>query len=195
MVTSRLHSPGSPTTKRGEKIRIGYLTPAFLGVQKRVEMLRHPCILGVPNAKRWEKVGSGYVTLAFSGLPDPNAGRKFELATSPLPSRGRKRGQKCYVTPAFSGVPKQGNEIRSGHPTPAFWLVSGERKWAETLRHPCILGGTQHQARGGNQKWVPNALFSLGPKEGSNAMSPLHSQGSPNKGTTSEVAISLLPFR
>ena len=34
-----------PQTK-GDKIRIGCLTPAFSGTQKRAEMLHHPCILG-----------------------------------------------------------------------------------------------------------------------------------------------------
>ena len=37
----------SPT--KGNKIRSGCLTIAFLGAQKRVEMLRHPCILGGPQ--------------------------------------------------------------------------------------------------------------------------------------------------
>ena len=38
------------------------------------------------------------------------------MATSPLPSRGPKRGRKCSVTPAFSRIPnaKRGGEIRSG---------------------------------------------------------------------------------
>ena len=51
---------GDPNAKRGEqnqkwsptkgnKIRSGYLTPAFLGAQKRAEMLCHPCILGDPQ--------------------------------------------------------------------------------------------------------------------------------------------------
>ena len=29
------------------------------------------------------------------------------------PKRGPKRGQKCYVTLAFSGVPNKGDKIRS----------------------------------------------------------------------------------
>ena len=45
--TSPLHSWGSPT--KGNKIRSGYLTPAFFGAQNRAEMLRHPCILGGPQ--------------------------------------------------------------------------------------------------------------------------------------------------
>ena len=49
-------------------------------------------------------------------------GDKSEVATSPLPSRGPRRGRNCYVTPAFSGVPnaKRGDKIRSGYLTPAF---------------------------------------------------------------------------
>ena len=40
--------------------------------------------------------------MAFSGIP--NKGEQKEVAASPLPSQGPKRGKKCYVTPAFSGV-------------------------------------------------------------------------------------------
>ena len=67
------------------------------------------------------------------------------MAASPLPSRGPKRGQNCYVTPLFSGVPnaKHGEKFRSGCLTPAF---SGAQKRAELLRNPSILGGPQRQA-------------------------------------------------
>ena len=43
-----------------------------------------------------------------------------------------------------------GDKIRSGYLTPTF---SGAQKRAKVLRHPCILGGPQRQARGKNQKW------------------------------------------
>ena len=43
------------------------------------------------------------------------------MATSPLPSLGPKRGQKYYLTPAFSGAQKR----------------------AQMLCHPCLLGGPQ----------------------------------------------------
>ena len=79
--TPPLHSRGSPT--KGKKIRSGCLTPAFSGAQKRAEMVHHPSILRDPQQR----------------------GRKSEVAASPLPSRGPKRGRKCYITPAFSGVP------------------------------------------------------------------------------------------
>ena len=48
------------------------------------------------------------------------------MATSPLPSREPKRGRKCYVTPAFSGVPNKGDKIRSGYLTPAFSGVTSK---------------------------------------------------------------------
>ena len=70
----------SPT--KGSKIRSGCLTRAFSRAQKRAEMLRHPYILGDPQHR----------------------GTISEVAASPLPSRGPKRGRKCYITPAFSGV-------------------------------------------------------------------------------------------
>ena len=41
---------GDPQTK-GDEIRSGCLTPAFLGAQKRMEVLRNPCILGGPQTK------------------------------------------------------------------------------------------------------------------------------------------------
>ena len=58
-------------------------------------MLCHPYILGDPQRHAGSKIRSG----------PQQRGAKSEVATSPLPSRGPKRGQKCYVTPAFSGIP------------------------------------------------------------------------------------------
>ena len=116
------------------------------------------------------------------------------MAASPLPSWGPKRSQKCYVTPAFSGIgnakrgeqnqkwsPTKGSKIRSGCLTPTFL---GAQKRAEMLRHPCILGDPQRQARGAksevvpnkgehNRKWLPHPYLLGGPKEGGNATSPL----------------------
>ena len=214
-------------------------------------MLRHPCVLGDSQQR----------------------GTTSQVAALPLPCRGPQRGQKCYVTPAFSGVPnakrgKQnqvagsqnsevvpnkgeqyqkwlphtcllrgpkegriatsplhsrgspmpsaGSKIRSGCLIPNF---TGAQKRAEMLRHPCILGDPQQQARGAksevvpnmgeqNHKWLPHPYLLGGPKEGRNATSPLHSRGSPmpsagskirsgpqQRGTISEVAASPLPCR
>ena len=60
---------------------------------------------------------------------------------------GPKRGRKCYITPAFSGIPKQ---------------------------------------RGAKSELAASALPYGGPKVGGNATSPLHSRGSPTKGTKSK---------
>ena len=64
--------------------------PAFSRAQNRGEMLCQPRILGDPQQR----------------------GTKSKVAASPLPSRGPKRGRKCYATAAFSGVPiaKRGDQ-------------------------------------------------------------------------------------
>ena len=134
-----LHHPcilGDPQRK-GDKIRIGCLTPAFW------------------EAHKWAEC---YITPAFSGVPKER-GTKSELV-------GPTSGQKCYITPAFSGVPNKGdkikvgpqvggiatsplhsrgpqskgNKIRIGCLTRAFREA---HKWAEMLHHPCILGDPQ----------------------------------------------------
>ena len=102
-MASPLPSRGS---KRGRKC---YVTPAFSGAQKRAEMLRHPCILGAQ--KRAEMLRHPFT------LGDPQQrGTKSEVATSPLPSRGPKRGRKCYATLAFSGVPNAKLGSKSSKP-------------------------------------------------------------------------------
>ena len=71
--------------RAGSKIRNGCYTPDFLAAQKRAEMLCHPCILGGPQRQARGGKAEGVVALLTSWEP--------------------KRGRKCYVTPAFSGVP------------------------------------------------------------------------------------------
>ena len=91
------------------------------------------------------------------------------LATSPLPSQGPRGGRKCYVTPAFSGVPnaKRREKFRSGYLTPAF---SGAHKRAEVLHNPCILWGPQRQARVDIQKWLLVPYLHGGLEEGGSAV-------------------------
>ena len=91
------------------------------------------------------------------------------MATSPLPSRGAKKGRNCYVTPAFSGIPnaKRRDKIRSAYLTPTFAVA---QKWAELLHNPCCLGDPQRQAREENQKCLPHPCLYGGPEEGGSAM-------------------------
>ena len=67
---------GDPQTK-GDKIRIGCLTPAFSGAQKWAEMLYYPVILGDPQTKGDIRIGcltpeaanSDFVTFCL-GIPE-----------------------------------------------------------------------------------------------------------------------------
>ena len=121
--------------KRHEITR-GYLTPAFPGAQKRVELPCKPRILGgsqTPSAATKSKAATS--PLPSRGSPTPNAGQKSELATSPLPSLGPKTRRSSYATPAFSRVPdaKRGDKITSGSLALAF---SGGQKRVQLLCNP-----------------------------------------------------------
>ena len=118
-----------------------YVTPAFSGVPKQ----------GHKSEVAASPLASQGATSPLRSRRSPNKGRRSEMAASPVPCRGPTSGRKCYITPAFLGVPKHGDDIRSGYLTLAF---SGAQKWAEVLRKPCILVGPQ--TRGPNQKWLPH---------------------------------------
>ena len=75
----------SGVPRRGEKARIGYLTPAFSRAQKRAEMLRNPFVIGGPQSKG-DKIRIGCLT----GVP--RGGDKIKIG---------------YLTPAFSGAQKR----------------------------------------------------------------------------------------
>ena len=155
MAASPLPSRGP---KRGRKC---YVTPAFSGIPNKGELkltwLPHPCLVRGPI-----EGGNAMSPLQFRVSPTPSAGSKSkvvrkkrgiksEVAASPLPSRGPKRGRKCHVTPAFSGIPNaksgeqnqkwsptKGNKIRSGCLTRAFL---GAQRRGEMLSNPCLLRG------------------------------------------------------
>ena len=114
------------------------------------ERVTPSAILGVPDARRGMKIRNGYPTLAISGAhvwakwlhnpyrlggsPTPSAGRKAQVATSPLLSREPTCGQSGYITPAILGVPnaKRGKKIRYGYLTLA---VVGAHMWTKQLGH------------------------------------------------------------
>ena len=76
-------------------------------------MLRHPSILGGPQQR-----GRNQKSKPTPGVTMMHHATKRGFKDCPgfLNSTGRlgpKRGRKCYVTPAFSGVPNKGDKIRS----------------------------------------------------------------------------------
>ena len=77
---------GPPNAKRGEKIRVGYRTPAFSGAKRRAEVLRNPCILGGPKPQARGYNENCYLTLTFSG-----AHNRAEVLHNPCILGGRQR--------------------------------------------------------------------------------------------------------
>ena len=183
--TSPLHSRGFPKTWETKSELVGptsgrkcYITPSFSGIPKDMgdkiriggahkwaEMLHHPCILGGSQRHGGQNQNWWGPQVGLHSRISPKTwGTKSELV-------GPTSGRKCYITPAFSGIPKDmGDKIR----------IAGVHKWAEMLHHTCILGDPQRHGEQ-NQKW-------WGPQVGGNATSPLHSRGSPKTwGTKSEL--------
>ena len=69
-------------------------------------MLHHPCILGGPQQR--EQNQNSKPTPGVTMMHHTTK-RGFKDCPGFLNSTGRlgpKRGRKCYITPAFSGVPK-----------------------------------------------------------------------------------------
>ena len=168
--TSPLRSRGSPNKGTNSK-----------AAQRWAEVLHHPCILLGPQTRG-------------------------QMQSWP------RDGRKCYITHVFSGVPKQGDKVKDGRyvGTSAKSLLRSRGSpnkgtkahvshvWAEVPHHPRVLGGPQ--TRGQSQRWPRSRLncnitpaFSGvprqedkvkgGPYVGRSATRPLHSRGSPNKGT------------
>ena len=76
-------------------------------------MLRHPCILGGPQQR--EQIQKSKPTPGVTMMHHATT-RGFKDCPGFLNSTGRsgpKRGRKCYVNPAFSGVLNKGNKIAS----------------------------------------------------------------------------------
>ena len=193
--TSPLHSTGSPTkgtkSSRPERGRKCYIIPEFLGVpnkgdkikagpkvggnatsplhsrgsptkgakskggQKRAEMLHHACILGGPQQRGENQSGS-------------------------------KSGRKCYINAAFLGVPNKGDKIKAGP------KVGGNATLPLNSRGSRRKGTKLKWSQGGRKCYIipeflgiPNKGDKIkpGPKEAGNVTSPLHSRGSPIKGT------------
>ena len=111
-------SRGSPNN--GDKIRIGYITPAFSGARHWVEWLHNPCLLGGP----------------------PTMGTKSEAATSPLPSWGARNWAEWRHLPS-RGSPSNGDKIRSGYTTPNVSQVPKTGTPQSSYTSNSILGTVQ----------------------------------------------------
>ena len=166
-------SLGLPNAKRKERIRSGYLTPAFSNAHNGAELLSLLHSRGSPNKET-----------------------KSEAVASSLPSRGRRTGRNCYVIPVFSGIPntKRREKIRSGYLNPAF---SGAHKWAELLLQRSLSKPRGGGGWGVSQTRIGPGRFPGGPQGGGIATSPLHSRGPQHhaRGKKPEVVASPLPSR
>ena len=79
-------------------------------------MLRHPCILGGPQQR--EQNQKSKPTLGVTMMHHATK-RGIKDCPGFLNSTGRlgpKRGRKCYITPAFSGVPNKGGQNQKSKP-------------------------------------------------------------------------------
>ena len=153
------------TTKRGFKDCPGFLnSTGRLGPKRGRKCYGTAAFSGVPN--KGEQSQKSKPTLRITMMHHATK-RGFRDCPGFLNSIGRlgpKKGRKCYVTPAFSGVPNKGEQNQKSKPTlritmmhhatkrgfkdcPGF-LNSTRRlgpKRAEMLRHSCILGGPQQR--------------------------------------------------
>ena len=127
--------------------------------ERNKKWLPHPCLLGGPK-----EGGNGMSPLHSRGSPTPSTeskitsgsrrrGTKSEVAASPLPFGGLKRGRKCYGTPAFLGITNKEEQNQKWLPQPC---LSGAQRRAEMLRHPCLFRDPQRQARRAKSQVVPN---------------------------------------
>ena len=176
--------------KRGEQNQKWLPHLCLLKAPKRAEVLCHPGILRGPEKRRRKSplaastlpsqgpkgCKNDISSLYSRGSPTPSAGSKIrsgpqqrgtksEVAVSPSPSRGPQKGRKCYVTPAFSGIPRRGEQNQN-------WLP-----------HPFLLRGPKE-----GRNAMPR-LHSRGPKQGRNATSALLSRGSLKEGNKNLVAL------
>ena len=78
------------------------------------------------TTKKWHgSTDAALVGAIIHGGPQQR-GQNQKRLPHPYLLGGPKRGRKCYVTPAFSGVPNKGDKIRSGYLTPAFSGVTSK---------------------------------------------------------------------
>ena len=161
------------------KFGSGCLTPAISGDQKEEGKAKSPL------HSRGSPAHSAGSTI---GIDPHQRETKSKVAASPLPSRGPKIGQMCYVTPTYSRIPNAQREEQNQKWLPQPYLLGGPKEGRNAMS-PCILGDPECEARGPksevvpnkgeqNQKWLPHPCPSPGPKTGRKCYVTLHSWGS-----------------
>ena len=70
-------------------------------------MLRHPCILGGPQTNGTKSEDKVYARGHHDAPRNKVWNQRLSGFVNSTGTLGPKRGRKCYVTPAFSGFPKQ----------------------------------------------------------------------------------------
>ena len=159
-------------------------------------MLRHPYILGRPQRQARGAKSEVAASPLLSRGPERGRKRYVTPALSRVPNaKRRERNQKWLPRPYFLGGPKEGGNATSplhcrGSPTPSTGskigngcltpTFSGAQKRAEMLRHPCIVGGRQHQARGAKSEVAASHVVSRRPKRGRKCYATLAFSGVPN---------------
>ena len=164
-----------------------YVTPTFSGVpskgEKNQNWLPQWCLLRCPKV-----VGSAISPVQSRGPPIMES--QIRIGSSAMPSRGHKCGRKCYVTPAFSGVPNKWEQNQNCLPQPC---LLGGQQWVEVLGQPCILGGPQ---QGGRKSRLAAIHAFWGVHKWANVLHHPRVLGGPQqKGTKSELAASAMPSR
>ena len=142
--------------KRGRKC---YITSEFSGIPNKGDKVKAGPKEGKNATSPLHSHGS-----PTKGTKSKRAQRRVEMLHHPCilggPQQrrqnqsGHKRGRKCYITPAFSGVPNKGDKVKAGakeggnatsplHSRGSSTQgtnQSGPKKRAEMLHHPFILG-------------------------------------------------------
>ena len=92
-----------PPSRAGEKLEAGISKPLIASSSSRGIKARGRD-LQVPLSVNWTQTTTQATKRGFKDCPG------FLNSTGRL---GPKRGRKCYITPAFSGVPNKGNKIKT----------------------------------------------------------------------------------
>ena len=163
--------------RKEDKIESGSLTLALSGAHNWIHSRCNGGILGGP--KKRGQVHNWLLHPCLLGGPQVGGSARQPLNSRGSPNRGTKS-----ITLAVLGAHK----IRNGYLSSS--LVGGPQVGG-MLCNPCTLGGPQ--TRGQSQKWLLHPCLLRGPQVGGSAAQPLHSRGSPDKGTKSEVDALPLP--